>query len=102
MTRIHCENITNCEFALASLGIESGSADALRYIPVIALFVGLWLLLFYFLKAGKLVTFISTPVMGGFISGIAVMWKKVQKIKWEAQNHTVQKLLAILILPHIP
>ena len=32
--------------ALASLGIESGSADALRYIPVIALFVGLWLLLF--------------------------------------------------------
>lgn len=58
--------------ALASLGIESGSTDALRYIPVIALFVGLWLLLFYFLKAGKLVTFISTPVMGGFISGIAL------------------------------
>ena len=58
--------------ALASLGIESGSVDALRYIPVIALFVGLWLLLFYFLKAGKLVTFISTPVMGGFISGIAL------------------------------
>ena len=58
--------------ALASLGIESGSVGALRYIPVIALFVGLWLLLFYFLKAGKLVTFISTPVMGGFISGIAL------------------------------
>lgn len=58
--------------ALASLGIESGSTDALQYIPVIALFVGLWLLLFYFLKAGKLVTFISTPVMGGFISGIAL------------------------------
>lgn len=58
--------------ALASLGIESGSVDALRYIPVISLFVGLWLLLFYFLKAGKLVTFISTPVMGGFISGIAL------------------------------
>ena len=58
--------------ALSSLGIESVSTDALRYIPVIALFVGLWLLLFYFLKAGKLVTFISTPVMGGFISGIAL------------------------------
>ena len=28
--------------------------------------------IFYFLKAGKLVTFISTPVMGGFISGIAL------------------------------
>ena len=68
--------------ALASLGIESGSADALRYIPVIALFVGLWLLLFYFLKAGKLVTFISTPVMGGFISGIAltIILMQIQKI----------------------
>ncbi len=35
-------------------------------------FAGLWLLLFYFLRAGRMVDFISTPVMGGFISGIAV------------------------------
>lgn len=40
--------------------------------PVIALLTGLWLLLFYFLKAGRIVDFISTPVMGGFISGIAL------------------------------
>ena len=32
--------------ALASLGIESGSADALRYIPVIALFVASFILFF--------------------------------------------------------
>ena len=39
---------------------------------MVALFAGLWLLVFYFLHADKIVDFISTPVMGGFISGIAV------------------------------
>ena len=58
--------------ALATLGIPAGSSQALQYVPMIALFAGLWLLLFYFLKAGKMVNFISTPVMGGFISGIAL------------------------------
>ena len=51
--------------ALVSLGIESGSKEAMQYVPVIALLTGLWLLLFYFLKAGRIVDFISTPVMGG-------------------------------------
>ena len=58
--------------ALVSLGIESRSKEAMQYVPVIALLTGLWLLLFYFLKAGRIVDFISTPVMGGFISGIAL------------------------------
>ena len=46
--------------ALASLGIESGSADALRYIPVIALFVGLWLLLFYESRQARYIYFYSS------------------------------------------
>lgn len=58
--------------ALVSLGIESGSKAAMQYVPVIAFLTGIWLLLFYFLKAGRIVDFISTPVMGGFISGIAL------------------------------
>lgn len=58
--------------ALVSLGIESGSEAAMQYVPMIALLTGIWLLLFYFLKAGRIVDFISTPVMGGFISGIAI------------------------------
>lgn len=58
--------------ALVSLGIESGSKEAMQYVPVVALLTGLWLLLFYFLKAGRIVDFISIPVMGGFISGIAL------------------------------
>lgn len=58
--------------ALSSMGIAAGSEDAHIYVPVIAMFTGLWLLLFFALKAGKLVDYISSPVMGGFISGIAV------------------------------
>ena len=58
--------------ALASLGIVSESPDALACVPVIAFFAGLWLLIFYFLHADRIVDFISTPVMGGFISGISL------------------------------
>ena len=58
--------------SVSSLGIVFGSAEAIDYISMIALCTGLWLLLFYVLKAGKMVDFISTPVMGGFVSGIAV------------------------------
>lgn len=57
---------------MSSLGIAFVSAEAIDYISMIALCTGLWLLLFYVLKAGKMVDFISTPVMGGFVSGIAV------------------------------
>ena len=38
--------------------------------PVITLVTAGWLLLFYIVRAGKLVSYISTPVMGGFITGI--------------------------------
>ena len=58
--------------ALSTIGITFESEAAMQYVPVIALAAGLWLLLFYFLHADRIVDFISTPVMGGFISGIAV------------------------------
>lgn len=58
--------------ALATMGINAESSAAMQYVPAIALAAGLWLLLFYFLHADRIVDFISTPVMGGFISGIAV------------------------------
>lgn len=56
--------------ALAGLNITSGSTEALAVVPMLTLFVALWLLIFSFLKAGKLVNYISAPVMGGFITGI--------------------------------
>ena len=56
--------------ALISFGIESGSKEALIAVPLITFFVALWLFVFYLMKAGKLVNYISAPVMGGFITGI--------------------------------
>ena len=62
--------------ALAGLNITAGSAEALAAVPMLTFFVALWLLIFSLLKAGKLVNYISAPVMGGFITGIwmAVRW----------------------------
>lgn len=57
---------------LLSLNIEYGSQEAVRIVPVLTIYVSIWLLLFFILKAGRLVNYISTPVIGGFISGIAV------------------------------
>lgn len=56
--------------ALLSMHIESGSKEAVQAVPVLTFFVAVWLLAFYFMKAGKLVNYISAPVMGGFITGI--------------------------------
>lgn len=56
--------------ALLSLNIELGSDEAIAAVPVMTFFVAVWLLAFYFMKAGKLVNYISAPVMGGFITGI--------------------------------
>ena len=52
------------------MGIEAGSKEAMTVVPVFTFFVALWLLAFYFMNAGKLVNYISAPVMGGFITGI--------------------------------
>ena len=56
--------------ALVSLNITGGSKEAVAVVPVITFLVAVWLLAFYFMKAGKLVNYISAPVMGGFITGI--------------------------------
>ena len=56
---------------LLTLGIENGSAEAVAIVPVLTFYTAAWLLIFYFFKAGRLVNYISSPVMGGFITGIA-------------------------------
>ena len=56
--------------ALVTLGVAPGTEQAMQVVPVITFFTALWLLVFFLFKAGKLVNYISTPVMGGFISGI--------------------------------
>ena len=56
--------------ALATLGIIPESFESMQIVPVITLVTSAWLLIFYFIKAGKIVNYISKPVMGGFISGV--------------------------------
>lgn len=57
---------------LAALGVTTGSDEAMRLVPAITLIVAAWLLIFSLIKAGRIVNYISTPVMGGFISGIGI------------------------------
>ncbi|MCR5203289.1 MAG: SulP family inorganic anion transporter [Lachnospiraceae bacterium] len=57
---------------LASLGIAYESEAAIKTVPVITLAVALWLFVFYIFGAGKLIKYISSPVMGGFITGIGL------------------------------
>ena len=54
---------------LASLGVTAGSAEAMRIVPVLTLYVALWLAVFALVRADRAVDYISEPVMGGFISG---------------------------------
>ena len=56
--------------ALLTMNIQGGTKEAMEVVPVITFLVAVWLLAFYFMKAGKLVNYISAPVMGGFITGI--------------------------------
>lgn len=54
------------------MGISFGSAEAVGVGKLMTLMTGLWLLLFYYIKAGSALRFISDSVMSGFISGICV------------------------------
>ncbi len=55
---------------IATLGITAGSNEAIKTVPLLAFYTAIWLLIFFIFKAGRLTEYVSTPVMGGFISGI--------------------------------
>ncbi|MCR5209072.1 MAG: SulP family inorganic anion transporter [Lachnospiraceae bacterium] len=55
---------------LVTLGVAPFSDDALQVIPVLTLLTAMILLIFTLLGADRLTRFVSSPVMGGFISGI--------------------------------
>lgn len=55
---------------LYSMGVAYQSEEAVQIIPVITLFTAVWILLARIVGLGRLVKFISSPVMGGFITGI--------------------------------
>jgi len=57
---------------LATLGIAAESEQAMSLVPVVSILVAMWFIVFYFFRAGRIVKFISTPVMSGFISGVGI------------------------------
>ena len=57
---------------IAGSQISFESPDAIRIVPVITLFVSLWLTVLFLLKTNRVLKFISQPVMGGFITGIGM------------------------------
>ena len=82
---------------LATLGIVSGSEEAKAVVPAITLVAALWLLVFFFIKAGRIVNYISTPVMGGFISGIGVTIILMQAAKLFGGNAGTGEAIKLLI-----
>ena len=56
--------------ALVTLGVEPGTTQAANIVPIFTFCTAVWLFLLFLAGAGKLVNYISTPVMGGFITGI--------------------------------
>ena len=53
-----------------SLGLTAFSEEAISLIPTLTLCVTFWLGLFMLFRADRLTRFVSSPVMGGFITGI--------------------------------
>lgn len=83
--------------ALVSLGIASESREAIAIIPVITTLTACWLLLLFALRAGKVVNYISKPVMGGFISGVGCTIILMQIPKLFGGNAGRDELLFILL-----
>ena len=55
---------------LSQLGIATQSMEARILVPVTTLLVAVWMFILYYFKAGRIVKYVSIPVMGGFISGV--------------------------------
>ena len=64
-------SFSNVKLIVPEVFFLSCVINAMAVVPVLTFFVAMWLLAFSFMKAGKLVNYISAPVMGGFITMIA-------------------------------
>ncbi len=57
---------------LTEFGIMAESSEAMKIIPLVSIMTAIWFFIFAIFKAGRIVKYISTPVMGGFISGVGL------------------------------
>lgn len=56
---------------LAELGVAFGSDEAVSVMPLITMLTAAWIFLFWLLGVGRFAKYISEPVLGGCVSGIA-------------------------------
>lgn len=82
---------------MAELGFLSESNEAMSLAAIMAIAVSIWFLLFYMAKAGRIVKYISTPVMGGFISGIGMTIILMQIPKLFGGNAGTGELVPLII-----
>lgn len=89
---------------LSTLGIVSGSAEAITIVPVISILVAIWLIIFRLFKAGRVVKYISNPVMGGFISGLGFTIILMQVPKLFGGNSGTGEIIQLvsLIINELP
>lgn len=80
---------------LSTLGIAGESEEALKIVPLISLLVAMWFAIFYLIKAGRVVKYISTPVMGGFISGVGLTIILMQVPKLFGGNPGTGEIIAL-------
>ena len=81
---------------LSQAGIAAMSAEALLTVPFITLLTALWFLVLYLLGAGRVVKYISTPVMGGFISGVGMTIILMQIPKLFGGDHGTGEVISLL------
>ena len=84
---------------IAGVGLTLGSPEATALVPVVTLCTAAWFFLFWVFRAGRVVKYISTPVMGGFISGIGATIILMQVPKLFGGDPGTGELTALI--PHI-
>ena len=82
---------------ITTLALEPSSDKVMTLVPTVSLLVGIWFIIFYFVKAGRVVKYISVPVMGGFISGVGFTIILMQIPKLFGGNPGTGVLLTLLI-----
>lgn len=81
---------------LATIGVKPDTKDCLMLVPVVSVVVGVWFIIFYLLKAGRIVKYISKPVMGGFISGVGATIILMQVPKLFGGNAGTGELVVLI------
>ncbi|MCQ2591641.1 MAG: SulP family inorganic anion transporter [Treponema sp.] len=84
---------------LAEFGIISSTEQAIEIVPAITMLVAIWLIILRIIQAGRVIKYISNPVMGGFISGVGCTIILMQVPKLFGGNAGTGEI--IVLIPHI-